>query len=91
MRLIDRKLILFSESVGAIVWMGSSGDPLTEPQPRGIEASMTEIRRILPGDYNPTSYVLVASSFSPDLWLITIVSSGSVTRINTGVINDVIA
>ena len=51
MRLIDRKLILFSESVGAI----SSGDPLTQPQSRGIEASMTEIRRILPGDYNLTS------------------------------------
>jgi hypothetical protein len=78
MRLIDRKLVLFSEKAGAIVWIGNSGNPLAEPQPRGIEASLTELRWILPGDYNPTSHVLIASSLSPDLWLVTIEPSGSV-------------
>ncbi len=78
MRLVDRKLVLFSASVGAIVWIGDSGDPLADPQPRGLEATITELRWTLPGDYRPTSNVLVASSFSSHLWLISVDPTGSV-------------
>ena len=47
--LLDRKLFLFSSSVGAIVWMGDSNPPNEAPRPRLEDMTLTCLRRPLPG------------------------------------------
>ena len=66
MQLIDRKLVLFSASIGAIVWVGDSCDSSVFPT-REQPMTLIGVRRILPGDHRSTCNFLVASSTSPSL------------------------
>ena len=77
-RLIDRKLVLFSASVGAIVWVGDSSAAASPLQPRAQEMTLTSLRRVLPGEYRPTCNILVASPTTPDLRVCSVDYSGNV-------------
>ena len=78
MRLIDRKLVIFSASIGAIVWVGDSCDLSSVFPTREQPITLTGVRRILPGDYRATCNFLVASSTSPSLSVGSIDPSGNV-------------
>lgn len=78
MRLLDRKLVLFSAGVGAIIWVCDSADSGSSLQPRAQEMTLTFLRRILPGEYRPTCKVLLASPTTPDLRVCSVDPSGNV-------------
>jgi hypothetical protein len=65
LQLLDRKLVLFSAGIGAIVWMGES-QPLThEPRPRNEDLTLTYARRPHPGGSRSSCHVAVACAHSP--------------------------
>jgi hypothetical protein len=65
LQLLDRKLVLFSAGIGAIVWMGES-QPLThEPRPRNEDLTLTYARRKHPGSSRASCHVAVACANSP--------------------------
>lgn len=78
MRLIERKLVLFSASVGAIVWVGDGCYPSSTILPRDRPMTLVGHRTILPGDYRPTCTFVVASPESPSLLVGSIDPSGTV-------------
>lgn len=79
MMLLDRKLFLFSSSVGAIVWMGDS-NPSSEPMPSRLEdMTIASLRRALPGGGNRTSCGTIASvshAYAPSVMICEIEHSG---------------
>lgn len=77
-RLVDRKLVLFSAGVGAIIWVGDSGDTTQPLQARAHEIGLTCIRQTLPGDYRPTCHLLIASPTSSSLHYGSVDASGAV-------------
>lgn len=67
MLLLDRKLFLFSSSVGAIVWMGDS-NPANEPlRPRLEDMTLAGLRRAPPGSgtRSSCSVAAVSHAFAP--------------------------
>jgi hypothetical protein len=79
-RLIDRKLVLFSSSIGAIIWVGDSCYPSSDFPTTKRPMTLIGLRRTLPGDYRSTCFFLVASSISPSLAVGSIDSSGTITN-----------
>jgi hypothetical protein len=77
LRLIDRKLVLFSAALGAIVWVGESCYPMAGIPTREHPITLVGVRRTLAGDYRSTCNFLVASAVSPSL------SVGSVDPVGT--------
>jgi hypothetical protein len=65
LQLLDRRLVLFSAGIGAIVWMGES-QPLThEPRPRNEDLTLTYARRPHPGGSRASCHIAVACANSP--------------------------
>ncbi|CAB9505598.1 unknown protein [Seminavis robusta] len=60
--LLDRKLFLFSSSVGAIVWMGDSNPPNVPLPPRLEDMTLACIRRAIPGGGTRSSCTVAAVS-----------------------------
>jgi hypothetical protein len=78
LQLLDRKLVLFSASIGAIVWMGES-QPLTrELRPRHEDMTLTYTRRPHPGGSRASCSIIVASATSPVIMVGEIEPSGHV-------------
>mmetsp|Transcript_22304 Transcript_22304/g.61957 ORF Transcript_22304/g.61957 Transcript_22304/m.61957 type:complete len:1022 (+) Transcript_22304:68-3133(+) len=84
---LDRKLVLFSSSVGAIVWMGESYPAHQLPPAHAIPAVMASFRRprgtsggeSLPDKCVHTTHsIVVASMLSPSLLICDVESSGIV-------------
>lgn len=65
--LLDRKLFLFSSSVGAIVWMGDSNPPNEDPRPRLEDMALACLRQPLPGSVARSccSVTAVSQAFAP--------------------------
>ena len=66
-QLLDRKLVLFSAHVGAIVWMGDSNPLDRGLRPRQEDMSLTYLRRPHPGASRPSCAFVVSSKGSPAL------------------------
>lgn len=79
MHLIDRKLFLFSASIGAIVWAGESSPPTHDLNPRREDVSISFLRRA-PGEGRSRAacYYAVASTGSPIIMVGDIEPSGEV-------------
>jgi hypothetical protein len=69
LQLLDRRLILFSAGIGAIVWMGENQPFLLEPRPRHVDLTLTCIRRPYPGGSRSGCHVAVACANSPVIML----------------------
>jgi len=63
MILLDRKLMLFSATAGAIVWMGDS-NPTDELLPRHNDVSMASFCQVRPGEHRATCSLAFVSSAS---------------------------
>jgi len=81
MQLLDRKLVLFSASAGAIAWMGESNDLSRPIRPRGEDMTLMHLRRPHPGGSRASCDVFVASTSTPAIL------AGSIEP--TGHVNDV--
>lgn len=80
MLLLDRKLFLFSSSVGAIVWMGDS-NPANEPLPSRLgDMTLTSLRQALPGSTRRSlcSIAAVSQTFAPFVMSCEIDQSGQI-------------
>jgi hypothetical protein len=75
---LDRKLVLFSAGIGAIVWMGES-QPLThDPRPRNEDMTLTCVRRPHPGGSRASCHIAVACATSPVIMVSEIEPNGPV-------------
>jgi hypothetical protein len=78
MLLIDRKLVLFSASAGAIVWIGESNDITKSMRPRHENMSLNHTRRRVPGGSRQFCNIVVGSPVSAGLMLGLIEPTGHV-------------
>ena len=67
MLLLDRKLFLFSSSVGAIVWMGFSNPPNEELRPRLEDMTLASRRAFGGGTRSSCTVAAVSHSFAPTI------------------------
>lgn len=82
-RLVDRKLVLFSAGVGSIVWMGGSVSLLNGPVPRSEAVNVSSIRRPV-GSTRATCSMAVSPEKSPgSILLLEVDSAGHVADVNT--------
>jgi hypothetical protein len=78
LQLLDRRLILFSASIGDIVWMGENQPFLLEPRPRHVDLTLTCVRRPYPGGSRSACHVAVACTNSPAIMVGEIEPTGHV-------------
>jgi len=82
MQLLDRKLVLFSASAGAIVWMGDSNDPLRPLRPRHEDMTLACYRRPLSGcSSRAECSVVVTSASSPSIQVASVERTGYVQNV----------
>ena len=79
MIMLDRKLVIFSSTMGAIVWMGDS-NPTHNAIPRGCDLMLSGVRHGVGGSRTACSVVAVSSS-SPTILLSEIDPTGQVSEI----------
>jgi len=79
MRLLDRKLVLFSANAGAIVWMGESNDLSRPIRPRREDITLSSLRRPpQPGGSRVACSIVLASVSTPAILVSSIDPSGIV-------------
>jgi len=81
LHMIDRKLFLFSATIGAIVWMGESSALSEGPRPAQDEMILTYLRRPQQaGGSRPACFLAVSCGSSPAITVGEIEASGEVPR-----------
>ena len=81
LRLIGRKLVLFSARVGSIVWMGDSVSLVNEPLSRTEEVTISSIRRPLRSSRSVCSIAVSPEKNPGSIALLEVDSSGNVTEV----------
>lgn len=83
LRLIDRKLFLFSSTIGAIVWSGESNPLWQELRPRREDITLSHLRRPhVSGGSRASCFFAVGSATSPAIMVGEIEPSGSVEHVH---------